>query len=848
MNEDDPDHFVVYGNALPSLDEEEASVKKLKPVPIEEQVVTDENGRRRFHGAFTGGFSAGFFNTAGSRDGWAPKNFKSSREKRAQVSTTQRAEDFMDDEDMGDFGIAPKKFQNAANFRKEQDSERKRKHVPSNLSDKMIPGDPVLDQFLRPSQDTIGIRLLREMGWKPGQGIGAKLTRKRKKLKTKSTKRLFGPSRSDEKSDSEDELDEKYKDFLFAPDDVPNFVSKPKENLFGIGYKGLERSNVLGGGHVNLFGSDVLKFDNADKAKKGRKMKITGQAFGVGAFEEDDDNIYQRDDMSRYDFSLPADHEMSQSPQKSVKKDRKSRWGESSVEASLITCLEGFALSKKSTSILTKRFEPPEIPKGFQPKGVKNKKSRFEPSKDDVLKDTNPTPEERRRVISDEAEKEEFRNEPTESEEQIRQFLAENFSAHQSDINSDNFKPFAKDAAKQKRYEQYLVCVKNGRKNALPILQPKSMADWERDRERVEFERAAILFKPMTFNMASRFVSAGSSETADKEKEVKEKILTESQKAAKMKMYGNLTREVVEWHPAKILCIRFNVKPPYGDSSVTGIAPGTRSKFDIFGRIDELPMTSKTQQSNEEQNSKNEKEAKKEASKGTSSKTVQTENDKDTDEKIEKPPIDLFKSIFLASDSDDSEDEKEDEVQINDIKAPNKLSKKDFFGTELEPKSDTVKPWEQKPENTLRNKNPAKGIFANIDFDALNKPKVSKSISEEPKKYSAEKQDVPKRMSATDFFDIDDDKNDNDETEAFGPSKPAVMLQKSKKETSDDSDDSDEWVEKSDSKKSKRKSSKHKKEKKKHKSKSKKKKKSSSKSKKKHKRRHSSSSDSDSSS
>jgi G patch domain-containing protein 1 len=28
--------------------------------------VTDEQGRRRFHGAFTGGFSAGYFNTVGA--------------------------------------------------------------------------------------------------------------------------------------------------------------------------------------------------------------------------------------------------------------------------------------------------------------------------------------------------------------------------------------------------------------------------------------------------------------------------------------------------------------------------------------------------------------------------------------------------------------------------------------------------------------------------------------------------------------------------------------------------------------------------------------------------------------
>ena len=45
--------------------------------------------------------------------------------------------------------------------------------------------------------------------------------------------------------------------------------------------------------------------------KKGRKMKITGQAFGVGAYEEEDEDIYNRDDMSRYDFSLGNDGEYS---------------------------------------------------------------------------------------------------------------------------------------------------------------------------------------------------------------------------------------------------------------------------------------------------------------------------------------------------------------------------------------------------------------------------------------------------------------------------------------------------------------------------------------------------------
>jgi G patch domain-containing protein 1 len=62
--------------------------------------VRDEQGRRRLHGAFTGGWSAGFYNTVGSAEGWAPSTFVSSRDRQAQEqATVQRPEDFMDEED-----------------------------------------------------------------------------------------------------------------------------------------------------------------------------------------------------------------------------------------------------------------------------------------------------------------------------------------------------------------------------------------------------------------------------------------------------------------------------------------------------------------------------------------------------------------------------------------------------------------------------------------------------------------------------------------------------------------------------------------------------------------------------
>jgi G patch domain-containing protein 1 len=60
--------LVVFGTPIFLGDEENKDAMKIqsKYTPEHQQVVKDENGRRRFHGAFTGGFSAGYFNTVGS--------------------------------------------------------------------------------------------------------------------------------------------------------------------------------------------------------------------------------------------------------------------------------------------------------------------------------------------------------------------------------------------------------------------------------------------------------------------------------------------------------------------------------------------------------------------------------------------------------------------------------------------------------------------------------------------------------------------------------------------------------------------------------------------------------------
>ena len=52
MSEEEED-YAFYGTPLPAIEAAEVGTRA-KPIPIEEQTVKDEAGRRRFHGAFTG--------------------------------------------------------------------------------------------------------------------------------------------------------------------------------------------------------------------------------------------------------------------------------------------------------------------------------------------------------------------------------------------------------------------------------------------------------------------------------------------------------------------------------------------------------------------------------------------------------------------------------------------------------------------------------------------------------------------------------------------------------------------------------------------------------------------------
>jgi len=107
--------------------------------------------QQRFHGAFTGGFSAGYFNSVDTKEGWAPKPSNESHEHADDKSLSrkpQKMEDFMDEQDFNEWG-GPTSV-------KQDFSETKLRPPPAAS---LFSIDPPLN---------VGKRLLRMLGWRDG--------------------------------------------------------------------------------------------------------------------------------------------------------------------------------------------------------------------------------------------------------------------------------------------------------------------------------------------------------------------------------------------------------------------------------------------------------------------------------------------------------------------------------------------------------------------------------------------------------------------------------------------------------------------------------------------------------
>lgn len=87
-----------------------------------------------------------------------------------------------------------------------------------------------LESMIPSAKDSAGSLLLRKMGWKPGQGIGPRITYKQLILQDQqSSSRPFEPP----KDVDEDDPANKH---LYAPRDTKVLLFQRKDNSFGLGY------------------------------------------------------------------------------------------------------------------------------------------------------------------------------------------------------------------------------------------------------------------------------------------------------------------------------------------------------------------------------------------------------------------------------------------------------------------------------------------------------------------------------------------------------------------------------------------------------------------------------------
>ncbi|MED6258329.1 hypothetical protein ATANTOWER_005931 [Ataeniobius toweri] len=91
----------------------------------------------------------------------------------------------------------------------------------------------------------------------------------------------------------------------------------------------------------------------------------------------------------------------------------------------------------------------------------------------------------------------------------------EALAAWKGSSSSQSFKPFENNPSKQARYEVYLSQLRLGDGDALEQSLDPTMTEWERSREREEFVRSSILYRPSSSSLSSRFTRAKHQEDED---------------------------------------------------------------------------------------------------------------------------------------------------------------------------------------------------------------------------------------------------------------------------------------------------------------------------------------------
>ncbi|TFK71426.1 hypothetical protein BDN72DRAFT_837646 [Pluteus cervinus] len=692
--------FCFIGTPLPPL---EKSRDTGEFVPLWKQEVRDEQGRRRLHGAFTGGFSAGYFNSVGSKEGWTPSTFVSSRSDRAKQKAA-RPEDFMDDEDLQDIRDSKKLVDKAD----EMDLTGTTQPAVEDADQSSLAR--ALEAAMLPdAADSTGARILKKMGWKLGQGIGPRVTLRQRRLQEQLAKGLYATLDDIKIGPAEEEADK----HLYPPLDIPVLNVPRKSNSHGVGY------------HPGLGLNATLGVSERSKNNSGPKISA---GFGLGALndaDDDDVDIYDRSIegmrmRTAYDGGDDDEHQHASKP-KTTSGSRPLSGGTTFLNGTRV--LAGFTLSDKPVAE-DRWFPLPDVPPGWTPdprRVWKQDVSQEDEGKENITASSSTahrrfdiTADERGKLLGEaplpaaprsvfefisQKDKERLKRVASEIASGTPGALPTNLSArrtepHIAQAALKGFQPFTSDPVKQARYTIYLqsqAAMDGSASNLTPALGQRTD---EFHKEMEDYAKAALIFKPISGAMAGRFTSAAvieqgpkvheglhkpvdeDIEMKDAEQKKAEEKVSPKVHAARMEMYGALTREVKPWQPARLLCKRFGVKdpdPPAPDSTDTLV--GNKSRFTSGSE----PSTSAAAAAGDQDDS--EPQERKKGGPRDLANVGLGEDDTQGQDTLtyQRPAMDVFKAIFASDDEDsDGEDAKEDneegpsEPPTLSVPAPNK--------------------------------------------------------------------------------------------------------------------------------------------------------------------------------
>lgn len=619
-----PQHapYALFGSPLPAYDPDARDDGSY--VPVWKQEVTDERGRKRLHGAFTGGFSAGYFNTVGSKEGWTPATFVSSRSNRAKQDGKQqgqRAEDFMDDEDLAE---------QAESHRLE--TQNTFAGLGNSGSDGGVRG--MFSDLFKATGETKGVKLLQRMGWRQGQGIGPKVRRRAQGDKTGGT-------------------------HLFAPENSSMIGFVKKTDRKGLGFAGEGRLNCGAGESANNEddeedSGDDARILSANRSKvkvKPKPLKKSG--FGVGVLNDDgsdDEDPYSVGPKITYNRIIGADKKKkkggltsSTAGQSVLRPNASKKLAQRSANLSNFRkChdgrlpLDGFLLATTALTISDdNKYPPPTVPSDWKPSKLasdpQSASSTFQSTADAARLSTmdaksraallgerqlpgksifdfiKPDARDRLAAASGRNDLPAARGESApagfeQSEADKRRTLwdlvpnlPKETAASALQRGRTGWMPYAEDEDKRARY-RYFLELSAGLQSNLPE-RPKAFALDEWAKEMREFAEAAEIFKPVSGLMASRFTSSTSAgpkmaSDAPDAPGAPTKEEDPAEKAARMGMYGPLTRSKQPFYPSRLLCKRFNVKPPPHVAAGSSAAEGEGETVGENRRLDVVSQAS----------------------------------------------------------------------------------------------------------------------------------------------------------------------------------------------------------------------------------------------------------------